>query len=269
MSIYAISWVLQHSRAVQGDRLVLIALADYANDEGGSCYPSIPKIAAKARLSERQVERCLNQLVELGEITEAGRTPRGSKAWKLTLTDPRHFVGSDNPDPDICDTGTPTSTPSDPDICSNGLHREPSKETSEETPGSDSLEIQEVAGLTADAVIQEVFEAWRTGTGLGNGSKLTPDRRKKIMARLQECIQLQPQQGTALAGARVELLEAVAGMVGSKWHQEQKQLDFTLIFRSAERVQTFRDRAAERGVKVEPPSVYDTTKKNPELEEGK
>jgi hypothetical protein len=48
-------------------RLVLLALADYANDQG-MAWPSIASLAQKCRLSERQTQRILRILEKDGEI---------------------------------------------------------------------------------------------------------------------------------------------------------------------------------------------------------
>ena len=43
--------------------LLMLALADYASDQGDSIYPSVAAIARKTRLSERHVQRLLGELV--------------------------------------------------------------------------------------------------------------------------------------------------------------------------------------------------------------
>lgn len=240
MSIRAIDWVFRNSEATQGDRLVLIALADYANDEGGSCFPSIAKIGAKAKLSDRQVERCLANLVVDREIEEAGRTPKGSKAWKLLMgEDPRQNVGLTKSDPDICDTITPTSAPSQPDICANAPHREPSVKPSIEPSEADSLDqLQHSPGpldpnALFDAAVEEIFEAWRTGTGKNGASKLNPARRKKVVKRLEEAMDgvSNSHELVRLNCGKDELLEAVAGMVNSEWHRREGHQEFSQLFR--------------------------------------
>lgn len=47
--------------------LVLLALADHAND-AGICWPSLPRIAKRARLSERQTQRVIQKLASEGHI---------------------------------------------------------------------------------------------------------------------------------------------------------------------------------------------------------
>lgn len=52
----------------EGTLLVLLALADWANDEGLSIFPSIEAIGEKARLSTRQVQRALGTLRDDGVL---------------------------------------------------------------------------------------------------------------------------------------------------------------------------------------------------------
>ena len=59
--------VWAQSSRKDGELLVLLALADFANDQGES-WPSMPVLAHKARLSERQARKVLDKLVQAGEI---------------------------------------------------------------------------------------------------------------------------------------------------------------------------------------------------------
>lgn len=54
--------------------LVLLALADFSDDNGENIYPSMTTLAKKARLSESQARRVVQNLVKLGllEIIEEG-----------------------------------------------------------------------------------------------------------------------------------------------------------------------------------------------------
>jgi hypothetical protein len=58
-------WDLKLSRS---DREVLLALADYAEDDGTRVYPSVGRLAWKTDLSERQIQRALANLRERGLI---------------------------------------------------------------------------------------------------------------------------------------------------------------------------------------------------------
>lgn len=67
MSIQAVAWVLDHSPTRKLDRLVLIALANHA-DERGECYPSVERIAAEAGTTPVQARRILTGLAEGGHV---------------------------------------------------------------------------------------------------------------------------------------------------------------------------------------------------------
>lgn len=62
--------VWAHSQCEGGELLVMLALADFSNDAGES-WPSIPVLAEKARLSQRQTRRVLNILEVGGEISRS------------------------------------------------------------------------------------------------------------------------------------------------------------------------------------------------------
>lgn len=67
MSIAVMSWVWSNSKTKGSARLVLLALADNANDDG-VCWPSIATVAKKANLERRYVIDILKQLENDGEI---------------------------------------------------------------------------------------------------------------------------------------------------------------------------------------------------------
>jgi hypothetical protein len=68
MSIEIMNQVWKSAPVDQGTLLVLLALADSADERTRTCYPGIESLAAKARLSERQVQYCLQRLREIGVI---------------------------------------------------------------------------------------------------------------------------------------------------------------------------------------------------------
>lgn len=105
MSIKAMTRVFDESEARLGARLVLLALADFSNDDGRS-WPSVATIARKARLSPRQVQRILRDLETEGElVVEEGAGPHGCNMYRIV------FQGGDNLSPvenvrgDKSDTG--------------------------------------------------------------------------------------------------------------------------------------------------------------------
>lgn len=76
MSLRVLTLVWEHAKAEGGDLLVLLALADEARDNGG-CYPGIDRIAAKARMTERNVRYVLRRLEQSGELVVV---PGGGRA---------------------------------------------------------------------------------------------------------------------------------------------------------------------------------------------
>jgi hypothetical protein len=62
------NWVWESSNTVGTDRLVLLAIADRASDEGMDAWPSIGTLARKTRLHDRTVQRCIRNIEALGEL---------------------------------------------------------------------------------------------------------------------------------------------------------------------------------------------------------
>jgi hypothetical protein len=65
--------------------LMLLAIADFADDDGRA-YPSIPTLARKCRMKERNAQYILAELVESGELSaQRGKGPRGSNVYRIKL----------------------------------------------------------------------------------------------------------------------------------------------------------------------------------------
>lgn len=62
MSIQVMSLIWKHAKVSGSELLVLLALADYGNDDGKNIFPSLKKLGEKARLSEDQARRILKNL---------------------------------------------------------------------------------------------------------------------------------------------------------------------------------------------------------------
>jgi hypothetical protein len=67
MSIRVMTRVWADSKQSEGSLLVLLSMADHA-DDGGVCFPSQERLADRARLSVRQVRRVIDRLVMEGEL---------------------------------------------------------------------------------------------------------------------------------------------------------------------------------------------------------
>ena len=80
MSVHVTSWVLRHSTERLGNRLVLLVLADKAEEDGTNAWPSVATIAREARMTERQAQRCLRSLQANGSIVKQdGRHRKGAQ----------------------------------------------------------------------------------------------------------------------------------------------------------------------------------------------
>lgn len=114
--------VWDHSPSEGGRLLVLLALADFASDRG-VCWPRLRTLAKRSRLSERQVERVLKELVKDGEIEmPSGRRAENSPYRIRQNVGPTPMTGS-------TDTGDGLGpTPA------TGPYVEPSVEPSKEPP---------------------------------------------------------------------------------------------------------------------------------------
>jgi hypothetical protein len=85
VSVEALSWVFQHSQATLGARLVLLALANHAHEDGSKAFPSVRTIAARAKLSERAARDALRRLEDLGEIEAEGFSEYGTVVYRIKM----------------------------------------------------------------------------------------------------------------------------------------------------------------------------------------
>lgn len=137
MSVKAMSWVWEHSRAKGSARLVLLALADHAGADGGDAYPSVGRLATRCGVSERTVHEALRILAELGEIVvDRNAGPRGVNRYHLTLT-PAESAPPQNPHP----RNVPRGPLQNPAVTPAESAPEPSR-TVQEPPPSSSPEMR-------------------------------------------------------------------------------------------------------------------------------
>jgi len=73
MAIKIMSWVFDESPTDGAERLVLLALADNASEEG-ICWPSLNTIAGKAGITRRSVYRTMHDLQDKGIVVVEHRT---------------------------------------------------------------------------------------------------------------------------------------------------------------------------------------------------
>lgn len=90
MSVRVMSWVWEHSASSGAERLVLLAIADAAADDGGNAWPSVRTIAKKANIDSRTAQRAVRRLVEMGELKVreyAGQN--GTHRYRVVMKTPR------------------------------------------------------------------------------------------------------------------------------------------------------------------------------------
>lgn len=87
MAVRVISLVWDGYPGGGSDLLAMLALADWSDDEG-RCWPSIPSIARKIRLSPVQARRVVHRLIEDGYIcVSAGKTGgASSRRYQIALS---------------------------------------------------------------------------------------------------------------------------------------------------------------------------------------
>ena len=165
------SRVWEHSKAEEGARLVMLALADFSNDDG-ECWPSIPQLAKKSRLSDRQVQRILRSLEIAGEIevehSSGGRHKR-SRYWITVQETMTSAIGNyDNGDigdtnGDIGDTETVTPvSPVVPKTVNTNRHLDPSDKRTRRVESWGAYQNQEGLALALVQECADVFSEEQT-----------------------------------------------------------------------------------------------------------
>lgn len=107
MSYIATSWAWSLTELGLADSMILISLADQANDEG-ICWPSQATLAARCRQSERSVRRGLARLQAAGLIEVTARSGQGGRksnryrlnigaTYSLQDNQPDNLTGCENP----------------------------------------------------------------------------------------------------------------------------------------------------------------------------
>ena len=84
MSVRVLSWAWSLEEVMGSEALVLLALADQANDEG-LCWPAQEKLAPKARQSVSTLRRSLRSLEKMGLLTTITRSSTRGRRSNLYL----------------------------------------------------------------------------------------------------------------------------------------------------------------------------------------
>jgi hypothetical protein len=109
MSVKVMTWVWEHSPVAGNERLVLLAVADSA-DDGRNAWPSVATLARKTRLDPRTVQRVVRRLRDGGHLAVATAAGRGgANVYAVLMNGPREVV-----DESVENLGDKASTPWQP-----------------------------------------------------------------------------------------------------------------------------------------------------------
>lgn len=162
-------WEYQGINATQ--KLVLLALADWANEEG-LCWPSINRLASKTGIAGRSVQRIIRQLEELNLVRREEVPGKGNRYWiSLPTTEchPRHSVT-----PPLTDVHPTPDTVSPNTSYTHQLNTTSNKSSDDDPP------------VTED----EIIECWNdlaSRTGLPKIKVMNDKRRNMLRKRIKEC----------------------------------------------------------------------------------
>jgi hypothetical protein len=95
MSIYVTSAAWKNSRASGATLLMLLAICDFADDEGRA-FPSIKTLAEKSRICERTAQYSVTELINLQElVVTRGAGPKGCNLYHVQVQNLRgaYFAG--------------------------------------------------------------------------------------------------------------------------------------------------------------------------------
>ena len=85
MSIRVMAKVWEFSACAGTDLLALLAIADFADDEGNA-YPAVRTLATKCRLGTRQMHYILANLQRCGELNvRIGGGPKGTNRYRISV----------------------------------------------------------------------------------------------------------------------------------------------------------------------------------------
>ncbi len=85
MSWQAVRAVFDHSQSKGAARLVLLAIADRADEHGRGAFLSSTQLQAAANVDDRTVRRALRELEALGELSIVGQARNGANQFAIAL----------------------------------------------------------------------------------------------------------------------------------------------------------------------------------------
>lgn len=102
MSIKVMTAVWEDEQLDPTETLVMLAMADWSNDHG-KCWPSLPQLMKKTRLSERGLREIIRRLVDMAVLEKVDVVGRGTNY----VVRPRHYVPPRHEMPPAPNAATP------------------------------------------------------------------------------------------------------------------------------------------------------------------
>ena len=148
------------------DKMVLLALADWSNEEG-ACWPSMAQLAKKSGLTDRAIRAAVGRLVTMGHLTRhevAGKgvhyTVHPGTSFRPARGSPRNVVPNTPERPSANTSGTtkPTSEAKASSVArTTPVKPKASKRCPEGwMPSSDDLDVGESKGLSHGDIAEEL-----------------------------------------------------------------------------------------------------------------
>jgi len=175
MSVTAMAWVWRQN-LTPASKIVLLAIADHADDDGANAYPSKSTLALKTGYSERQVIRIVNELTDGGWLVEERRNVAGIPADRMPKVYRIVMVRGDNLSPRLPLDGV-----------TSGALRGDIRDVDGVTPMSPKPSIEPSLEPTPSAAkrIDPLWDAVIDVCGLA-GSALTKSERGRVASAVAE-----------------------------------------------------------------------------------
>lgn len=245
MSIKVMNAVWEESPSDRGSLLVMLALANAAQDDGVTWIDQ-ESIARKARLTVEHTGWLLKRLSHSGEIQirKAQRGQRRINVYWLTISghEPDYDRMPFTLDEPFTTQDSLGSWKSD-DPRSDHVTTQDQASFSGSTPlvverKENGKGVSQIFETSEDprAAVRIVYDHWREvcGKTRSNYDKIAPLRKQKIQARLKEF-------------SVEELCRAIDGVARDPWEGRSLQNDLTIIFRNQEQVDRFIELAEAPG----------------------
>lgn len=201
MSWQAVTWVLEQSQATLGSRLVLLSIASHSNREGRNSWPAVDTICLETRLSRREVQYCLRQLEETGELRTLPKKGRPN-IYELPIV--TTWLGAQDLRVSKSSRGAiPPSTVAHP-IAPEPLKAEPSKEREKknlsfpvpfEPPKPETLSENEENQIRASKAIRGLVKEMPSASRQMSAAEL--EQRRQLLIRQAEEIKRKHARGAA------------------------------------------------------------------------